>query len=665
MTATAPRPRPSRKGQPSRTVRPSRTGRPSPIRRPSPVRRPFAAVALLAALFSLVSGLLLAGAGPAAAHAALTGSDPQDGAVVATAPKEVTLTFSEAIAVGDGSIRVLDPSSKRADTGVEPKDLSDGSTVRYGVELLPGLPDGTYTVAWQAISADSHPISGAFTFSIGAPSETAVALPSEEVGGGVVGAVYGIARYIAYAGFILLVGGAAFVLGCWPRGATARPMQRLVVRGWITLTAATLGMLLLRNPYTGSGKFADAFDLTGLQAVLDTKPGAALVSRLLLLGAAALFIAVLFGTYARREDAVEKRDLTFGLAVGGGVVAAGIAATWAMSEHASTGIQAGIAMPVDVLHLLAVAAWLGGLVALLVALYRTPDIGSEAVRRFSRVAFGSVLVLAATGIYQSWRQVGSWSALTGTRYGQLLIVKVVLIVLLLAVAWFSRRWTGRLTDAATASGASVASEPSERAAETVKTADDVAPERAAQLARQQAALAATEKKRVRDADAERSGLRRSVLAEAAIAVVLLAVTTVLTSTEPGRTEEEAKGASTAATAPAPSGPVNLSMPFDTGGRSGKGTVRMDIDPGRSGANELHVWIDGSDGKPMDVPELKVALTLEAQEIGPLPVAPDRLAEGHWSASNVQIPMAGEWKVDVTVRTSDIDQVTVDKTVKIG
>lgn len=683
MTATAPRPRPSRTGQPSRTGRPSPAGRPSPIRRRSPIRGPFAAVALLAALFSLVSGLLLAGAGPAAAHAALTGSDPQDGAVVATAPKEVTLTFSEAIAVGDGSIRVLDPSSKRADTGVEPKDLSDGSTVRYGVELLPGLPDGTYTVAWQAISADSHPISGAFTFSIGAPSETTVALPSEEVGGGAVGTVYGIARYIAYAGFILLVGGATFVLGCWPRGATARPMQRLVVRGWITLTAATLAMLLLRNPYTGSGKFADAFDLDGLQAVLDTKPGAALVSRLLLLGAAALFIAVLFGTYARREDAVEKRDLTFGLAVGGGVVAAGIAATWAMSEHASTGIQAGIAMPVDVLHLLAVAAWLGGLVSLLVALYRTPDIGSEAVRRFSRVAFGSVLVLAATGIYQSWRQVGSWSALTGTRYGQLLIVKVALIVLLLAVAWFSRRWTGRLTDAPISAGASVASDPSvaseasvtseasgssvtsEDAAEPGETADDVAPERAAQLARQRAALTATKKKRIRDADAERSGLRRSVLAEAAIAVVLLAVTTLLTSTEPGRTEEEAKGASTAATAPAASGPVNLSMPFDTGGQNGKGTVRIDIDPGRSGANELHVWIDGSDGKPMDVPELKVALTLEAQEIGPLPVAPDRLAEGHWSASNVQIPMAGEWKVDVTVRTSDIDQVTIDKTVKIG
>ncbi|WP_406247391.1 copper resistance protein CopC [Streptomyces anulatus] len=636
----------------------------APFAGPSPIRRPVAAAALLAALVSLVFGLLLAGAGPASAHAALTGSDPQDGAVVDTAPKEVTLSFSEAIAVGDDSIRVLDPSGKRADTEAEPRDLSEGGTVRYGVALHSGLPDGTYTVAWQAISADSHPISGAFTFSIGAPSETTVALSSQEAGGGPVGVVYDIARYAAYGGFVLLVGGSAFVLICWRGGASALPMQRLVVRGWLTLTAATLVMLLLRNPYTGSGKFADAFDLAGLQSVLDTKPGAALVSRLLLLGAAALFIAVLFGTYARREDEQERKDLTFGLAVGGGVVAAGIAATWAMSEHASTGIQASIAMPVDVAHLLAVAAWLGGLASLLVALYRTPDIGSAAVRRFSAVAFSSVVVLAATGIYQSWRQVGSWSALTGTRYGQLLIIKVALIGVLLAVAWFSRRWTGRLTDTAVAPSGGKKKAAEENTAPD-EASDDVAPERAAQLARQRAVLTATKKKRIRDADPERSGLRRSVLAEAAVAVVLLAVTTMLTSTEPGRTEEEAAGGATAATAPAAGGPVNLSMPFDTGGQNGKGTVRIDLDPGRTGSNDLHVWIDGSDGEPMDVPELKLALTLESKDIGPLPVVPNRLAEGHWTASGVQIPMAGDWKIDVTVRTSDIDQVTIDKNAKIG
>lgn len=584
--------------------------------------------------------------------------------MVDTAPKEVTLSFSEAIAVGDDSIRVLDPSGKRADTEAEPRDLSEGGTVRYGVALHSGLPDGTYTVAWQAISADSHPISGAFTFSIGAPSETTVALSSQEAGGGPVGVVYDIARYAAYGGFVLLVGGSAFVLICWRGGASALPMQRLVVRGWLTLTAATLVMLLLRNPYTGSGKFADAFDLAGLQSVLDTKPGAALVSRLLLLGAAALFIAVLFGTYARREDEQERKDLTFGLAVGGGVVAAGIAATWAMSEHASTGIQASIAMPVDVAHLLAVAAWLGGLASLLVALYRTPDIGSAAVRRFSAVAFSSVVVLAATGIYQSWRQVGSWSALTGTRYGQLLIIKVALIAVLLAVAWFSRRWTGRLTDTAVAPSGGKKKAAEENTAPD-EASDDAAPERAAQLARQRAVLTATKKKRIRDADPERSGLRRSVLAEAAVAVVLLAVTTMLTSTEPGRTEEEAAGGATAASASPPHGPVNLSMPFDTGGQNGKGTVRIDLDPGRTGSNDLHVWIDGSDGEPMDVPELKLALTLESKDIGPLPVVPNRLAEGHWTASGVQIPMAGDWKIDVTVRTSDIDQVTIDKNAKIG
>lgn len=180
--------------------------------------RPLAAAALLAALVGMVFGLLLGGAGPASAHAALTGSDPQDGAVVDTAPKEVTLTFSEQVAMGDDSIRVLDPGGKRADTGAAPRDLQSGSTVKYGVSLHTGLPDGTYTVAWQAVSADSHPVSGAFTFSVGAPSKTTVALPTDESGGGLVGTLYGIARYAAYAGFILLVGGAAY----WPAGSAGR-----------------------------------------------------------------------------------------------------------------------------------------------------------------------------------------------------------------------------------------------------------------------------------------------------------------------------------------------------------------------------------------------------------------------------------------------------------
>ncbi|MEU6893242.1 copper resistance protein CopC [Streptomyces sp. NPDC046557] len=686
---------------------------------PTPARA--RATALLPRLTLVLAALLatlFTAAGPAAAHAALTASDPKDGAVVATAPAQVTLSFSEQVAMGDDSIRVMDPKGKRVDTG-ELRDMCSGSTIRYGTALHSGLPNGTYTVAWQAVSADSHPVSGAFTFSVGAPSATQVTLPTQKAGGGPVGVAYGIARYAAYIGFTVLVGGAAFILLCWRRGATERPLQKLVLRGWVLLTGSTLAMLVLRGPYTGSGKFADVLDLGGLKAVLDNKAGASLVSRLLLLGAAALFVAVLFGAYARRQqgagaddgrpgpfgldgaagpldvdgadtadDVVAERkdtsDLAFGLGVGGAVVAAGIAATWALSEHASTGIQPTIAMPVDILHLLAVATWLGGLAALLVALYKVPGIEREAVRRFSKVAFISVLVLVVTGVYQSWRQLGSWSALTGTSYGRLLLIKVALVAVLIGIAYLSRSWTARLSDslaepaqadvsretedAVSRETADVSRETSERevvpeGAVLVTVPAD--PKRAAQLARQRAATDNARSKQVRDADPGRAGLRRSVLAEAAVAVALLAVTTVLTSTEPGRTAELETGRGSAASTAVPNRPVKITLPFDTGGPQGKGTVRLELAPGRVGANGLHLWAENADGQPLELPEVKVSFTLPAKEIGPLPVLPERAAAGHWSADGVQLPLAGEWRIDITVRTSDIDQTTVQKNVKIG
>ncbi|CAM5438254.1 Copper resistance protein CopC/CopD OS=Streptomyces tendae OX=1932 GN=GUR47_21385 PE=4 SV=1 [Streptomyces tendae] len=686
-------------------------------------------VRTLVLLLLTAACVLLAGAGPASAHAALTGSDPREGAVVDRAPAQVSLTFSESVSMDDDSLRVLDPKGKRVDDG-EPSGTG-GTT--YSVKLHAGLPDGTYTVTYQVVSADSHPVSGAYTFSVGAPSETSVSVSGQGAGGGLVGGLYGVGRYVSYAAFAVLVGGAAFVLACWPRGSGVRVVQRFVVSGWLALTAATLLLLLLRGSYTGSGKVADVFDLGLLGEVLQTKSGAALVSRLLLLAAAALFIAVLFGAYDKREDE-EKRDLTFGLAVGGSVVAVGLAATWAMSEHASVGLQAGLAMPVDVVHLIAVATWLGGLTALLVALYRGPadtPVPALAVRRFSRVAFGSVIALVVTGTYQSWRQLGSWTAFTDTRYGQLLLVKIGLVAVLVGVAYFSRRWTAQLAKAAPAvagaargaekaSGKAAGKAAAKAAAQTAgagkasakssgegsgkasakssgegsgkgsakssgegsgkgsanaKVAekasgaakDSAGSRRAAQLARQRAAVDAARQKRQRDADPHRFGLRRSVLAEAGVAVVLLVVTTVLTQTEPGRTEEEAKaaGASSVTGSASSTGAVTLDMPFDTGSQNGKGVLRVELDPARVGANDMHLYVERPDGTAFDIPEVKVALTQKAKDVGPLPVVPDHITTGHWSASGVQIPMAGDWEVAVTVRTSDIDQVTLSKNAQIG
>ncbi|WP_433857341.1 FixH family protein [Streptomyces kronopolitis] len=704
-----------------------------------------AVLRLLVVAVALAGALLggLGGAAPASAHAALTGSTPAQGAVVNHAPEQVALTFSEGVAMGDDSIRVLDPKGKRVDAG-KLRNLSSGSVVKYGAGLPAGLGDGTYTVAWQAVSADSHPVSGAFTFSVGAPSKTTAAVSPQQAGGGLVGALYGIARALAYTGFVLLVGGAAFVVACRPAAALVRSVQRVVVQGWALLTGTTVAMLLLRTPYTGSGDLADVFDFGGLQQVLVTKPGAALVSRLLLLAAAALLVAVLFGAYARTQEPAEpgeepldpavaarqRKDLTFGLGVGGVIIAAGLAATWAMAEHASTGLQTAVAMPVDVLHLLAVAAWLGGLATLVVSLYWGPPVERAAVRRFSRIAFGSVLVLVTTGIYQSWRQVGTWRALTDTTYGWLLLLKAGLVVVLVGIAWVSRRWTGRLAElpagedlaaeaveadeaektagatGATGAGTSEAS-PADAGAEKAgvgvpaaatatagsaratrpgtgggsdsgstsadtpdapDTPDDASapdPARAAQLARQQAVLDSTRAKRKRDADPERRGLRRSVLAEAAVAAVVLVVTTVLTATEPARTEEAVK-ATSGGQAAAAARQQSLTIPFDTGGPHGKGTARLDLAPGSStAANTVRLRLTDPSGKPMDVPEVKLAFTQKAKKLGPLAATARHEGTGRWRASGVRLPVPGQWQLSLVVRTSDIDQVTEIKNVKIG
>ncbi len=687
------------------------------------------ALAVLGALLAALLCALGAGASPAAAHAALTGTDPAKDAVLQRAPERVTLTFSEGVLLSDDSVRVLDPQWERVDDGKPAHVAGKSSTATVG--LRSGLADGTFTVAWQAVSEDSHPVGGAFTFSVGAPSKTSVVLPSAEPDE-TVSALYGIARYAAYGGFVLLVGGCVFAGHCHAN----RAVRRVAATGWGTLFGATVALLLLRSPYTSNGRgIGAAFDLGLVRDVLDTKPGTALLCRLLLLAAAAVCMAVLFGSYAPagygrtrggagrharptrgggRTPAAGpalagRTDLAWSVGVGGALVAGGLAATWALAEHASVGIQRALAVPVDIVHLLAVAVWLGGLTALLVALRTEARLPRLAVRRFSRLAFGSVVALVVTGLYQSWRQVGSWHALTDTEYGRWLLVKVGLVVLLVGVAGLSRRWTSRLDTApdtapaprgaaATAKAAGRATGTAEakakagpRARATPETEPEPGPDakaeakakpkaggapggkakpgakaagddtRAAQLARQRAAVSAARTRRERDADPTRSGLRRSVAVETGVAVVLLVVTTVLTGTQPGRAETEQEAAGQSVT----TGPVSLGVPYDTGGPNGRGIAEVTLDPGRSGDNTFHAYLTDPAGKPADVPELKASLTLRERGIGPLGISLNRVSAGHWSATGVQLPMPGDWQLSLTVRTSDIDQVTETDALKVG
>ena len=130
-----------------------------------------ARAALLAGIAVL---LMLLGAGPAWAHATLEGTDPADGTLLSTAPSTVTLTFSEPVRVDDGGVRLLTAAGDELPGTV--------TTVDNRVVITPtaDLGTGTVIVSWQVISADSHPISGGFTFAVGQRTAGTVAIPTAE-----------------------------------------------------------------------------------------------------------------------------------------------------------------------------------------------------------------------------------------------------------------------------------------------------------------------------------------------------------------------------------------------------------------------------------------------------------------------------------------------------
>ncbi len=629
-----------------------------------PARRSSIALVLVAAVLALV----FAGAGSAFAHAGLSGSDPAEAAVLPTEPKQVTLTFTESVSLSDESLRVLSPDNERVNP--RPAQHADGKQNTARVELSDKLPQGTYTVAWRVVSADGHPISGAFVFSIGKPSGTVAVAETGSPDDTAAGRLYGVFRYVAYTGLALLVGAAAFVLVCWPAAGAVRPVRRLLAVGWVALAASTLALLLLRGPYETGGQVASAFDLEQLGRTVSGRPGAALIARLALLAVAAVLLK-------RRAVRLERHDggspaeadarsrLTWaGLSLA-------LACTWAAAEHASAGIQVPLAVPVAVLHLVAMGVWLGGLLTLLLLLRRRgngQEVPASAMGRFSTLAFAAVAVLVGTGAYQSWRQVGSWEALWTTSYGRTLVVKIAAVVLVLCAASFSRRWTARLVHATLPTDETLP--VAERERERVRAV-------AVHLVGAPAAPTATDPGAPPEApgrgghgddtaalpglgaDGHRRALRRTVALEAVLGVVVLVITTLLTGTQPSRAAGERIAV---ASAEEPQAKV-VTVPFDMGKAGRRGSVQITLAPGRVGENTVEAVVYTADAGLATVPELRLTLTQEELGIGPLD-ARLKNQKGYWAAYDLRLPMPGVWTLNITVRTTDIDQVTVHETVRI-
>ncbi|MEU0408143.1 copper resistance protein CopC [Streptomyces griseorubiginosus] len=645
-------------------------------------------------LLGTVLVLLLLGGGPASAHAALRATDPGDGTVLKSAPRSITLTFTESVGLLDDSFRVLTPEGKRLEIGEAGHGTGGSDTA--SVSLPAKLAQGTYTVAWRVVSADSHPVSGAFTFSVGKPSPATVVVDTGPTEDPATESLFNMGRYLAYLAAALLIGTAVFLTACRPPDPAH--LRKLLWAGWGTLLGATLFLLVLRAPYEAGTGPASAFSLKAFERTLSTRPGEALLVRVALLLVAYFFVVRLLRLGESR--------LSRPWQAAGAVLAVGLALTWAAAEHASAGIQVPVAMTSAVLHVLAMSVWLGGLAALLMLLYRAPSqLPPAVVTRFSQLAFASVTVLVATGVYQSWRGLGSWSEITGTTYGHLLVFKLIAVTLLLTAARMSRRWTGRLAAVDAEAKPLVREKPPvrEKAPERVRAAAVVAervggPATASQSVDGPPAdpesvgePAATSEPLDRSAaDPESSGgtpaapldeapatpnpasatpgpgsaayrhrLRRSVLAEVAVGVVVLVLSTVLSGTLPGRAQAEAAEAGPASGGLPAASVTNI--PFAVAGASGK--VQITLDPGRTGDNSVQAIVYAVDGGLATVPELRLSFTLPAKQIGPID-AQLKDKGGYWGTNDLTLPLAGDWQMKATIRVSDIDQISVTKTVRI-
>ena len=167
--------------------------------------------------------------------------------------------WGENVGIKLGAVRVYDDRGSLVRTGPPIHPNGDGSTVSV---TLPNLVPGTYLVSWRVISADTHPVSGAFTFTIGNHrtnvSKLATKVLSSANGSRVVGVLYGVDRFGIFASLTALLGGAAFIAIVWPVGRRSRRASRIL---WIALGA---GVVISVLGFAIEGIYAAAFPLKEL-----------------------------------------------------------------------------------------------------------------------------------------------------------------------------------------------------------------------------------------------------------------------------------------------------------------------------------------------------------------------------------------------------------------
>ena len=186
---------------------------------------------------ALALAALLALPATALGHATLQSTVPERGAQLDSAPAEVVFKFDEAVEASFGALRVFDSSGQEVQIGKAFHPGGKGAEI--AIKLKPGLGDGTYTATFRVVSADGHPVSSGFVFTVGEAAPPSESLDELLAGGGSSGSVtntaLSVARGFQYGAIALGLGALIFLLvvlaarcGVASRAFTAR-LERILL----------------------------------------------------------------------------------------------------------------------------------------------------------------------------------------------------------------------------------------------------------------------------------------------------------------------------------------------------------------------------------------------------------------------------------------------------
>ena len=401
--------------------------------------------ALIGALIGIVT--LSVGASPAGAHNTLLSSSPADGAQLTSSPNQISFLFDLPAPLETASAELIDANSDRTDlTG-----LSHGPAGEAEIVVpLPADISGQMTVRWRLVSPDGHAITGRVSFFVTPAATTATTLATEPSSTLATGATLTpdtttpapaaapdteaddaagtpeplrwLLRYASYLAIAAVIGIALTDRLIW-RGVGSRPTFRRITSNALALVAlrSFAQLAVLAGDIDGRSPWRS---LGSLDAATTTDAGFALVIRIVLCGVAWALTSQMHIIH----DEIRWTALSLtGIA---------LMATWAWSGHAKSQRWPWLGVPVDVAHHVAAALWIGSLAIVATTALTALDAGDleSVMQRMSTVAAGAVALIVTTGAIQTVRLVGNPTQLFDDSYGRYLVAKIVLVAAMLMLA---------------------------------------------------------------------------------------------------------------------------------------------------------------------------------------------------------------------------------------